>query len=390
MIDTLRHDLKTLVNINSHTLNPVGVRAVGEALRPRFEALGFNAQWHNNTDPHFGDHLFLTRGTEGKHVLLLGHLDTVYPISSTFQRYEETDDGRATGPGVYDMKGGLLVILYALEALHAAQQLDGKRFTVALLGDEEQTSQPWEVSRQVLLKTAQTADVAIGFEFARAENVAVVERRGTTNWTLQVTAQGGHSSRVGSTDSGAGAIYHAARIMQHMHDAMLMHSGLTLNPGIIAGGSAIAEHGASVDVTGVSNIIATHAIARGDMRFTHLTQFEEVVHHLQQLVREKHDPHFKADLFFSPPKPAMERKPGNDTLLERLSAISVALGREPVHAVDRMIAGASDMNMVSPYVPACIDSLGVLGGGAHSESEWINLADFPFVLERTIQLLRAL
>ncbi|MFI4956366.1 MAG: M20/M25/M40 family metallo-hydrolase [Gammaproteobacteria bacterium] len=386
MLNSLRHDLKTLVNINSHTLNPEGVRAVGESLRPRFEALGFQATWHKNTDPDFGDHLFLTLPGEGSHILLLGHLDTVYPISSHFQRYEEKD-GQATGPGVYDMKGGLLVILYALEALHAEGKLAGKHITVALLGDEEQTSQPWEVSRQALLKAAQSADVAIGFEFARADNVAVVERRGTTNWMLEVHAQGGHSSRVGQAECGSGAIYHAARLLQCMHEEMTKHLGMTLNPGRIAGGSMVKEQGAQAEVSGPSNIIATHAIVHGDMRFTHMQQFDDVVHSMQHHAKDPHDPHVQVTLTFSSPKPAMERTPGNDALLKRVSDISVSLGREPVHAVDRMIAGASDMNMVSPYVPACIDSLGVLGGGAHSEHEWIDIASFPFVVERVKRLL---
>ena len=386
MLDSLRHDLKTLVNINSHTLNPAGVYAVGEALRPRFEAMGFEASWHKNTDPDFGDHLFLSHPGQGKHILLLGHLDTVYPISSHFQRYEEKED-KAIGPGVYDMKGGLLVILYALEALHAEGKLSGKHITVALLGDEEQTSQPWEVSRQALLKTAQTADVAIGFEFARADNVAVIERRGTTNWTLEVKAQGGHSSRVGQAECGFGAIYHAARILNCMHEEMIKHSGMTLNPGRIAGGSMVNEQGADVHVAGPSNIIATHAIAHGDMRFTHMGQFDDVVKSMQHHLKNLHDEHVKATLTFSSPKPAMERKPGNEKLLNMISEISVSLDHEPVHAVDRMIAGASDMNMVSPYIPACIDSLGVLGGGAHSEHEWMDIESFPFVVERVKRLL---
>lgn len=389
MLNALRHDLKTLVNINSHTLNPAGVRAVGESLRPRFEAVGFQATWHKNTDPRYGDHLFLAREGTGAHLLLLGHLDTVYPMTSHFQRYEENEN-KAIGPGVYDMKGGLLVILYALEALHADGLLEGKHITVALLGDEEQTSQPWEISRQALLKAAQSADYAIGFEFARAADVAVVERRGTTNWTLEVTAQGGHSSRITHPDSGAGAIYHAARLLQSMRETMTKHTGMTLNPGLIAGGSHIEEHGTHANVTGVSNIIATHAIVHGDMRFTHAAQFDDVVKEMQDHLKDPHDPHMRATLTFSSPKPAMERTPGNDALLKKFSEISVALGREPVHAVDRMIAGASDMNMVSPYVPACIDSLGVLGGGAHSEDEWIALDEFPFVVERVKRLIASL
>ncbi len=386
MSDLLRQDLKTLVNINSHSLNPVGVRAVGEYLRPRFEALGFHTEWHPNTDPHYGDHLFATHPGTGSHILLLGHLDTVYSVDSPFQHYHDTAD-KAFGPGVYDMKGGLLVILYALESLHASGFLKNKHITVALLGDEEQTSQPWEISRQALLKAALTANIALGFEFARALNVAVIERRGTTNWTLDVRAKGGHSSRITHVDSGSGAIYHTMRILQNMRDEMLKHDGLTLNPGVIAGGSSLIVKEASIETVGAQNIIASHAMVRGDVRYTHRDQLDAAETALQHLLHDKDDPHMQAVLAFSPPKPAMERKPGNETLLAQFSEISVSLGGEPVHAVDRMIAGASDMNMVSPYVPACLDSLGVFGGGAHTEQEWMSIQDFPFVVERVKRML---
>ena len=110
--------LERLVNINSGTLNPAGVRRVADVLQPEFEALGFRVRWIPMDEVHRAGHLVAERaGTRGKRVLLIGHMDTVFEPASPFQKFERTGDS-AVGPGSNDMKGGLMIILYALKALH--------------------------------------------------------------------------------------------------------------------------------------------------------------------------------------------------------------------------------------------------------------------------------
>ena len=129
--------LERLVNINSGTLNPEGVRKVGDILRPEFEALGFQVRWIPMDEVHRAGHLVAERqGNRGKRVLLIGHMDTVFEPASQFQKFEPSGDS-ATGPGANDMKGGLMIILSALQALHTAGALDGSSITVFLTGDEE-------------------------------------------------------------------------------------------------------------------------------------------------------------------------------------------------------------------------------------------------------------
>ena len=128
--------LERTVNVNSGTMNPEGVREVGRLFRQELDAIGFRTRW---VDPPAGmeraGHLFAERaGTRGRRVLLIGHLDTVFERDHPFQRFTRAGS-TATGPGVNDIKGGDVVIVYALRALHAAGVLDGGGVIVAMTGD---------------------------------------------------------------------------------------------------------------------------------------------------------------------------------------------------------------------------------------------------------------
>src|SRR3984885_12201846 len=144
--------LEQIVNINSGTLNPSGVRKVADVLRPRFEELGFTCRFIPMEEVHRAGHLVCERkGIHGKRVLLIGHMDTVFEPSSPFQKFERRGDG-AAGPGSSDMKGGLVVILYSLKALASAGALEGTNITVFLTGDEERVGEPFTVARRDLIE----------------------------------------------------------------------------------------------------------------------------------------------------------------------------------------------------------------------------------------------
>ena len=141
------------------------------------------------------------RGSRGKKILLIGHIDTVFEKDSPFQRFERMKN-MAAGPGVEDMKGGIVVILYALKALDAVGALENTTITVVLTGDEEDTGDPLSVSRGPLLEAAKASDVALGFEGGvGGTGTATVARRGFTGWELEVTGKAGHSSPLGSAQA---------------------------------------------------------------------------------------------------------------------------------------------------------------------------------------------
>lgn len=156
--------LERLVNINSGTLNLKGVEEVGRVLRPELEKLGFTVQWIPMAETKRAGHLIAERrGTHGKKVLLIGHLDTVFEPSSPFQKFERQGD-QATGPGTSDMKGGLIVMLQALQGLHEAGALEGTSSTVVLTGDEEKPGEPLSIARRDLIAAGKRNDVALEFE----------------------------------------------------------------------------------------------------------------------------------------------------------------------------------------------------------------------------------
>ena len=189
--------LKQLVDINSGTLNPGGVRRVADVLRPRFEALGFSCRFLPMEEVHRAGHLECSRqGTHGKRVLLIGHMDTVFEPDSPFQKFEEKGD-KTTGPGAADMKGGLAIMLSALKALDENHALDGANITVFLTGDEERPGEPLTVARRDLIEAGKHSDAALEFEGGvqiGGHDAASIARRSAYQWVLTTTGKTAHSS----------------------------------------------------------------------------------------------------------------------------------------------------------------------------------------------------
>ena len=140
--------LERIVNINSGTMNFAGVRAVADVLRPQLESLGFRTSWVDGASFKRAGHLIAEHPAPGPKILLIGHLDTVFEPSSPFQKFIRLDDSTATGPGVIDMKGGDVVMLFALRALKDAGQLDRMNVTAVFDGDEEDAGRPLASARQ--------------------------------------------------------------------------------------------------------------------------------------------------------------------------------------------------------------------------------------------------
>jgi len=149
--------LETAVNVNSGSLNFAGVRAVAELFSDALRQIGMRTEWLDGADWNRAGHLVARYGDKGPHVLLIGHLDTVFEPDSPFQRYELLDERHARGPGTTDMKGGNVIIVEALRALQAAGVLDDMTVTVMLIGDEESSGAPLTLARRALLDAADAA-----------------------------------------------------------------------------------------------------------------------------------------------------------------------------------------------------------------------------------------
>src|ERR1700687_2833985 len=187
--------LEKVVNIDSGTFNAAGVREVGRYFQEQLEAIGFKTRWASMPEAmHRAGHLIAERvapkGT-GNRVLLIGHLDTIFEGQG--HRFQRTGD-TIRGAGIIDMKGGDIVVLYALKALHNAGMLEGGTVRVFLTGDEENPGTPTSVSRRDLVEVARQSDVAFSFEPDTGK--AVIGRRGLSTWALDVTGLQGHSAYV--------------------------------------------------------------------------------------------------------------------------------------------------------------------------------------------------
>jgi glutamate carboxypeptidase len=157
--------LERSVNINSGTMNHDGVRAVGKVFREQFDQLGFATRWSDMPAAmRRAGHLIATReGKQGKRLLLIGHLDTVFEKDSPVQLWQRNGD-RVRGQGVNDMKGGDVIIVEALRALQRVGALDNTSITVVFSGDEENAGDPIDVSRADMVAAAKRSDIALAFE----------------------------------------------------------------------------------------------------------------------------------------------------------------------------------------------------------------------------------
>src|SRR5260221_12371427 len=153
------------------------------------------------------------------------------------------DGNTAYGTGISDMKGGDVIILFALKALQDAGLLKDTRMIVMLTGDEENSGHPAEISRGDMVAAAKRSDLALSFENT-VRNTGTVGRRGASSWTLEVEAKTGHSSQIFRDSMGNGAIFEASRILNEFRETLSKEKYLTFNPSLFVGGTTVSTQGA--------------------------------------------------------------------------------------------------------------------------------------------------
>jgi glutamate carboxypeptidase len=392
--------LEEIVEINSGTLNTQGVRAVGDALAPRFAALGFTLRWEEMpAEMGRAGNLFAERkGNRGKSILLIGHLDTVFEPDHVFQGFERRREGErdlGVGPGVNDMKGGDVAILYALAALLRVGALEDLTITVVLTGDEERVGRPMTVARAGLVEAARRSDVVLGFETGSRDEdgrqYATIARRSSSSFKLVVEGRQAHSSGIFSERTGSGAIFEASRILAAFHEELRGERYLTFNAGVIVGGTDVSMDEATNRGTaaGKTNVVPQSAIVLGGVRALTAEQLQATRERMRAIV-SRHLPRTRATIHFEDGYPAMSPKPGNLELLELLNQINRDLGAPIMEAYDPGRRGAADISFAAPHSEASLAALGVFGEGAHSAEETIDLALLPLVTKRTALLIHRL
>ncbi len=350
--------LERLVNTNSGTYLREGVNQLADIIDPKLRELGFEVERLSQT--HFGDHLLARKGGPSpKRLLCVGHMDTVFPEGETRRRPFRVAGDRAYGPGVIDMKGGIVVLLYSLQALmKAVPELYRSLNLVVLLNSDEEIGSP--TSAPYIVQEAKSADTVCVFEPARPKGQVVIKRKGVGKYCLTVYGKAAHAGA--QPELGVSAIEELARAILDIHVLNDFEDGLTVNVGVIRGGTR-------------SNIIAEQAYAEIDLRAVDQAQVDRSQKELNRICRPHRDGirmELTGGITF---RPMLK----TERSLELLRLLQEA-GREVGADIDEIFTGGgSDGNQTSHYAPT-IDGLGPQGTGAHSPDESLIV---PTLLERS-------
>lgn len=384
--------LQKLVDQNSGTRNLAGVRAVAEMMRAELEPLGFTVRWVDMaaTTQRAGHLLAEHKGSgKGRRILLIGHIDTVFEQDSPFQKFVRRGD-TVEGPGVNDMKGGLVVMIAALRAMQQAGTLKPADIRIVLSGDEESAGDPVAIARADMIAAGKWADAAMEFEgLARehGQDVGSIARRGSINWIVTATGRTAHSAGVFGADVGFGANYELARIVDGFRRE-LREPNLTYNVGLMLGGveaQPTTPEAIAGSASGKVNIVAAKAIATGDIRALSNDQAKRVEDRMRAIVAD-HLPGTNAEITIHQSYPAMAPTEGSRALLADLNLVNRDLGLPAMAELDPMKRGAGDIAFVAGDVDGLVGT-GIAGNGSHAAGETADLTSIPRQAKRSAILM---
>jgi len=382
--------LEETVNIGSGTMNHEGVREVGAVMLRELDQLGLETEWvEMPPEVNRAGHAIARKPGQGKKILLIGHLDTVFEADDKFQSFRRDGD-TGYGPGVDDMKAGNVTIVYALKALLEVGALENIPVVVVYSGDEEKTGTPLSISREHLVEAGKWADVALGFESAvtfDGTDWATIARRSSSSWVLEVAGKQAHSSAIFSDKVGAGAIFEAARILNGFYEEVRGEEYLTFNAGTIQGGTDV-EYDSQQNrgkTFGKRNVVPRKVIVHGGIRTISQEQLARTRDKMRAVVAASL-PNTSATIRFWDRYPSMPPTEGNRQLQVAMSGVNEALGRGPMPALDPARRGAADISFVAPYADS-LAGLGALGTGGHTPDESLDLTSLPLAIKRAAILI---
>jgi glutamate carboxypeptidase len=343
--------LERLVRQNSYTQNKAGGDAVGRLLAERASALGMRVE--RQASERYADHLaFSTDDATDGFVALVGHIDTVFP-EGAFEVFERDGD-RLRGPGVLDMKGGIVVMLEAVRALRAAGVRPNVK--ILLVGDEEIGSPE---GRPFLERHARGASAALVFEAGRAADRIITSRKGTGS--LHVTARGRAAHAANNHRDGVNAILAMAHFVTEAQSITNYELGTTVNVGVIRGGEA-------------KNTVPDLCEADVDFRFVTVAEADRAEARLLEAARtaEGRVPGSELAVQGGKGRYPLERTTANVTLMERYAeeARRAGLGADEAP----LVAGGSDASTTAAIGIPSIDGMGPRGAGFHTKDEYIEIA----------------
>ena len=348
-------DLERLVNTDCGSYTPAGINEVGRWTGEFLAGLGGSVEYRPDPAGSFGDTVVATFTGQagGRCVLLIGHLDTVFDPGTAAARPFRIDDGVAYGPGVTDMKSGLLLGLYALKALIGERGgLPFKRLVFVANPDEEIGS---PTSTPHIREIAAGMDAALVLECARANGDIVSSRKGILDIRLHIHGRAAHAGV--EPEKGRNAILEAARIVTELHALNGRWPGVTVNVGVIDGGTR-------------PNVVPDQCTLEVDIRAVTRDALETAEAEVRRIAAATGVPdttvEFEAMARWWP----MEKLAASGRLVDHARAVAHALGFE---VNDAATGGASDANTTAGMGVASLDGLGPIGGNDHSPAEYLEI-----------------
>ena len=374
-------DLEVLINTDSGTADIEGCSQMAAFFETRFCKIGFDTELRRVGDaqrpvllarnPAAASVLPNAETTEAqadaaaslpiKPFFLCGHLDTVFPKGPTTARPYRRDGDLVYGPGTVDMKAGALLILYLAEYLAEADpQIP---LTVALNSDEEIGSPD---SAALLRSAAQDAQAIFIFEGQRKQGQFVNERKGIAKFAIDVSGVASHAGTAPA--EGVSAILELAKTIVDLSRLQRLERGTSINVGLLEGGTAL-------------NMIAPHASAKMEVRYTDAKEFRRVLRALDKLQTHPHLDGAKIRVTRISHYPPLVITPQTRAMMDRLAPLDLHYVRA---------GGTSDANRLADLGIPILDGCGPGGGFPHSEKEFLDLTTVPKRFERMLQILKAL
>lgn len=350
-LNTYLDDLRLLSGIDCGTANKAGVNRVGAWVQARCQANGWDVRVHPR--PIGGDIVEATvRGSGTRRLLLLAHMDTVYPDGIAAARPMRIEGDTLIGPGTADMKAGLLAGIYAVEALQALGYTPFGEIVLLFTADEEIGSPE---SRDLIEETARRCEAALVLEAARASGAIVAARKGVWDYGLVVHGRSAHAGV--EPEKGRNALLELAHkivALQALNGAI---PGVTVNVGVAHGGTA-------------SNVVPEEATAHVEARAVDPEGLRAIDERIRAVVATPTVPDTTIDLTIRKGFPPMART----AAIERLATMAQQIAQEVGFSVEAVsTGGASDASLVAGAGVPVLDGLGPIGGDDHSPREWVSM-----------------
>ncbi|MGH2556475.1 MAG: M20 family metallopeptidase [Actinomycetota bacterium] len=358
-LDQYLDDLRTLVDIDCGTYIPAGVNRVADFMQSRFRERGWTVdRIHHSPEKdsaQLGDLLVAKlQGPRagGRRVLLVGHMDTVFPEGTALERPLRIEGSTAYGPGVSDMKGGLLGGYHAVASLQDAGFEDFGSITYVCNPDEEIGS---PFSGPFILEQARDADVCFVLEGARENGDIVSSRKGVKDIRMVFNGRAAHAGV--EPERGRSATLQAAHTTIALQELNGRWPGVTVNVGVIQGGTR-------------PNVVAERCELQVDVRAVTAKDFDEALTEVERRARETVVSDVTVEIVTQSGFPPMEKTEATARLVDRAKELAAELGFE---VNDAATGGASDANPVAGMGVPTLDGLGPIGGADHAPGEWLDL-----------------